>query len=61
MGRRARVLVEAVSKRSDDAYLARTDEFRAVIVPARPGVAPGALLDVDITRATTATLFGTVA
>jgi tRNA-2-methylthio-N6-dimethylallyladenosine synthase len=61
VGRRARVLVEAVSKRSDDAYLARTDEFRAVIVPARPGVAPGALLDVDITRATTATLFGTVA
>jgi tRNA-2-methylthio-N6-dimethylallyladenosine synthase len=61
IGRRERVLVEHVSKRSDAEYLARTDEFRAVIVPAGPGVAPGALLDVAITRATSATLFGTPA
>jgi tRNA-2-methylthio-N6-dimethylallyladenosine synthase len=61
IGRRERVLVEHVSKRSDTEYLARTDEFRAVIVPAGPGVAPGALLDVAITRATSATLFGTPA
>jgi tRNA-2-methylthio-N6-dimethylallyladenosine synthase len=59
VGRRARVLVEHVSKRSAAEYLARTDEFRAVIVPAGPGVAPGALLDVAVTRATSATLFGT--
>jgi tRNA-2-methylthio-N6-dimethylallyladenosine synthase len=59
VGRRARVLVEAVSKRSADEYLARTDGFRSVIVPAGPGVEPGALVDVTITRATTATLFGT--
>jgi tRNA-2-methylthio-N6-dimethylallyladenosine synthase len=58
VGRRARVLVEHVSKRSRTEYLARTDEFRAVLVPAGPGVEPGALLDVTITRATPATLFG---
>jgi tRNA-2-methylthio-N6-dimethylallyladenosine synthase len=58
VGRRERVLVEHVSKRSAAELLARTDEFRAVIVPARPGVEPGALLDVTITRATSATLFG---
>jgi tRNA-2-methylthio-N6-dimethylallyladenosine synthase len=58
VGRRERVLVEHVSKRSDAEFLARTDEFRAVVVPAGPGVEPGALLDVTITRATSATLFG---
>jgi tRNA-2-methylthio-N6-dimethylallyladenosine synthase len=58
IGRRERVLVEHASKRSDAEYLARTDEYRAVIVPAGPGVAPGAFHDVTITRATSATLFG---
>jgi len=58
VGRRARVLVEHVSKRSTSELLARTDEYRAVLVPAAPGVAPGALLDVTITRATSKTLFG---
>jgi tRNA-2-methylthio-N6-dimethylallyladenosine synthase len=61
VGRRARVLVEHVSKRSTSEFLARTDEFRAVIVPAGPAVAPGALLDVVVTHATRATLFGTPA
>jgi tRNA-2-methylthio-N6-dimethylallyladenosine synthase len=61
VGRRERVLVEHVSKRSAAEYLARTDDFRAVIVPAGPGVEPGALVDVTITRATFATLFGTLA
>jgi hypothetical protein len=32
-----------------------------VIVPAAPGVEPGAFLDVTIARATSATLFGTPA
>jgi tRNA-2-methylthio-N6-dimethylallyladenosine synthase len=59
VGRRARVLIEHPSKRSPSELLGRTDEFRAVIVPAAPGVAPGALVDVTITRATSATLFGT--
>jgi len=58
VGRRERVLVEQPSKRSPAELLARTDAFRSVIVPAAPGLAPGALLDVTITRATSATLFG---
>jgi tRNA-2-methylthio-N6-dimethylallyladenosine synthase len=67
VGRRERVLVEAPSRRAraDEAeaseYLARTDTFRPVIVPAGPGVFPGALVDVVIERANTATLFGRVA
>jgi tRNA-2-methylthio-N6-dimethylallyladenosine synthase len=58
IGRRERVLVEHVSKRSNAELLTRTDAFRPVIVPAGPGVEPGAFLDVTITRATKATLFG---
>ena len=58
VGRRERVLVDHESKRSASEYLARTDSFRAVVVPAGPGVVPGALLDVVIERATSATLFG---
>jgi tRNA-2-methylthio-N6-dimethylallyladenosine synthase len=57
-GRREQVLIEAVSKRSPGEYLGRTDGFRSVIVPAGPGVAPGALIDVVLTRANAATLFG---
>jgi tRNA-2-methylthio-N6-dimethylallyladenosine synthase len=59
VGKRERVLVEHTSKRSPDEMLARTDGYRAVLVPAGPEVVPGALLDVTITRATPATLFGT--
>jgi tRNA-2-methylthio-N6-dimethylallyladenosine synthase len=59
VGKRERVLVEHASKRSRDEMLARTDGFRAVVVPAGPAVVPGALIDVTITRATSATLFGT--
>jgi tRNA A37 methylthiotransferase MiaB len=55
------VLVEQVSKRSADQLMARTDAFRTVIIPAAPGIAPGALVDATIVRATTATLFGAVA
>ena len=40
--------------------LARTDGFRAVIVPAGPGVVPGALIDVDHHARHAATLFGTL-
>ena len=32
--------------------MARTDAFRPVIVPAAPGLAPGALVDATIVRAT---------
>jgi tRNA-2-methylthio-N6-dimethylallyladenosine synthase len=61
VGGRARVLVDHLSKRSASEYLARTDEYRPVLVPAAPGVEPGAFLDVTITRATKATLFGVLA
>jgi tRNA-2-methylthio-N6-dimethylallyladenosine synthase len=60
VGRRERILIEAVSKRSNEEFLGRTDAFRSVIVPAGPGVQPGALVDVLIERANAATLFGRV-
>ena len=40
--------------------MGRTDGFRTVILPARPGLGPGELVDVTIARAT-ATLFGSLA
>jgi tRNA-2-methylthio-N6-dimethylallyladenosine synthase len=60
VGRRERVLVEYASKRSSDEYLARTDGFRSVIIPAGEHVTPGAFVDVVIERANAATLFGRV-
>jgi len=61
VGKRERLLVEQVSKRSADELMARTDAFRTVIIPAAPGLAPGALVDATIQRATFATLFGAIA
>jgi tRNA-2-methylthio-N6-dimethylallyladenosine synthase len=57
VGRRERVLVHGRSRRSADQVLARTDGFKAVVLPASAG-APGDFVDVAITRATMATLFG---
>ncbi len=57
VGKRERVLVHGRSKRSDDQLVGRTDGFKSVILPAE-GFEVGALVDVDITRATMATLFG---
>ncbi len=56
IGRRERVLIEAPSKRSQAEFLARTDTFRSVILPAAPGLAPGDFVDVVVERATSATL-----
>jgi len=61
VGKREQLLVEQTSKRSPDQLMARTDAFRAVIIPAAPGIAPGALVDATIVRATFATLFGVLA
>jgi tRNA-2-methylthio-N6-dimethylallyladenosine synthase len=61
VGRRERLLVEQVSKRSADQLMGRTDAFRTVIIPAAPGIGPGALVDATIVRATIATLFGAIA
>jgi tRNA-2-methylthio-N6-dimethylallyladenosine synthase len=58
VGRRERVLIHGPARRGDD-LLARTDGFKAVIVPSA-GLAPGRLVDVVIERATMATLFGRV-
>jgi tRNA-2-methylthio-N6-dimethylallyladenosine synthase len=58
IGKQERVLLEHVSKRSPSELLGRTEGYRAVIVPAGPGVEAGALVDVRIDRATPATLFG---
>ncbi len=58
VGRRERVLCEGPSKRNPREFLARTETLRSVIVPATPGVAPGALFDVIIERSTGATLIG---
>jgi tRNA-2-methylthio-N6-dimethylallyladenosine synthase len=60
VGRTERVLIESRSKRSSDEYLGRTEAYRSVIVPAGPGVSPGALVDVRIDQANAATLFGRV-
>ena len=61
VGKRERLLIEQRSKRSADELKGRTDAFRTVIVPAAPGVVPGALVDATIVGATWATLFGAVA
>jgi tRNA-2-methylthio-N6-dimethylallyladenosine synthase len=58
VGQRARILIEHPSKRAAHELMGRTDGFRSVIVPAAPGLAPGDLCEVTITRATRATLFG---
>lgn len=57
IGRRDRVLVHHASRRNPDELMGRTDDFKSVILPAGVG-APGLLVDVVITRATQATLFG---
>jgi tRNA-2-methylthio-N6-dimethylallyladenosine synthase len=60
IGKRERVLIDHLSKRSATEFLARTSGYRSVLVPAGPGVEPGAFVDVEIVRATPATLFGRV-
>ncbi len=58
IGRRETVLLEHPSKRAGRDLMGRTDGFHPVIVPAAPGLGPGDLVDVTITRATLKTLFG---
>jgi tRNA-2-methylthio-N6-dimethylallyladenosine synthase len=57
VGKRERVLIHGRSKRSDGQVVGRTDGFKAVILPAGD-LEVGGFVDVDITRATMATLFG---
>ena len=60
VGRRERVLLETPSRRSANELLGRTDAFRSVIVPAGPVAKLGALVDVQIERCNSATLFGSL-
>ena len=57
VGRKERVLVHGPSKRNPSEMMGRTDGFKSVILPAGVG-ARGDLVDVEIERATMATLFG---
>jgi tRNA-2-methylthio-N6-dimethylallyladenosine synthase len=57
VGKRERVLIHGRSRRSAGQVVGRTDGFKAVVLPAG-ALEPGDLVDVDITRATMATLFG---
>jgi len=56
IGKRERVLVTGPSKRDPDQLIGRTDGFKSVILPAGVGEV-GGLVDVEIKRATMATLF----
>jgi tRNA-2-methylthio-N6-dimethylallyladenosine synthase len=60
VGRRERVLLETPSRRSPSEFLGRSDTFRSVIVPVGGKATIGALVDVRIERANTATLFGSI-
>ena len=57
VGKCERVLVHGRSRRSPDQVVGRTDGFKAVVLPAG-ALEVGDFVDVDITRATMATLFG---
>ena len=57
VGRVERVLVHAAARRGDDQLLARTEGFKAVVIP-RGELQPGDFTDVLIERSTMATLFG---
>nr|HPH67176.1 MiaB/RimO family radical SAM methylthiotransferase [Kofleriaceae bacterium] len=57
VGRREQVLVIGPSKRRADQMMGRTDGFKTVILPAGLGVV-GEIVEVEIERATMATLFG---
>ncbi|HUH03527.1 MAG TPA: tRNA (N6-isopentenyl adenosine(37)-C2)-methylthiotransferase MiaB [Kofleriaceae bacterium] len=59
VGRREQVLIHDRSKRRQDQLIGRTGGFKAVILPGDAG-ARGDLVEVEIERATMATLFGRV-
>lgn len=68
IGSTKKVLIESLSKKSDDHYLARTDCNKSVILPSRKSIDGGVygeaclsigdLVDVVIQKANSATLFG---
>lgn len=54
------VLVEGFSKKSDKHLAGRTDTNKVVIFPANPDIKQGDYVNIKISRATSATLFGDV-
>jgi tRNA-2-methylthio-N6-dimethylallyladenosine synthase len=60
IGRTFDILVEGESRKSPDEWQGRTDGNKVVIIP-KPAAEAGTILPVLIHRATSATLFGTVA
>jgi tRNA-2-methylthio-N6-dimethylallyladenosine synthase len=58
VGEIERVLIHRRSRKRADQLLARTDSFKAVILPAACGLQPGDWGEVRIDRATSATLYG---
>ncbi len=60
IGTRQSILLEGPSKRSEEEWMGRTDTNKTVIVP-RGDFAVGDTIDVEITSATSATLFGRLA
>ena len=59
VGKTMSVLISQSSKRSEDQWMGRADNFASVIFPKTPDTAPGQIVQVRIDRASSATLFGT--
>ncbi len=61
VGKTVRILVEGVSKKSDQDLCGRNDQNAMVVFPATEGVKPGQYVNVVIDRCTSATLLGRIA
>lgn len=60
IGTEEKVLIEGFSRKSDHFFSGRTDSNKIVIVPAGKSIKIGNYIKVKITKATSATLFGSV-
>ena len=60
IGKEQIIMVEGLSKKSDDFLSGRTDTNKIVIVPNNVNIKPGDYIKAKINRATQATLFGDV-
>jgi tRNA-2-methylthio-N6-dimethylallyladenosine synthase len=60
VGKEEIILVEGLSKKSNDFLSGRTDSNKVVIIPIDKNIKTGDYIKVKITRATQATLFGNV-
>ena len=61
VGKTVRILVEGVSKKSDQDYCGRNDQNAMVVFPATENIKPGQYVNVVIERCTSATLLGRLA